>query len=639
MRTSHELSVVFFRRLFLLAVAWAVAGLVLSGLLRAPAVEAEDVPAGWRTVAERADFRATGRYEDTLAFLERLAEKSPEIRLTTYGTSGQGRPLPLVIVSKERAFTPPAAAQLADRRGKPVLLIQNGIHAGEIDGKDACLRILRDLALGGHRDLLDAATVLILPILNVDGHERVSPYSRANQNGPVEGMGWRTTAHGLDLNRDHLKLASREMRAVISLFNRWRPHLHVDNHVTDGADHGWVLTWSWLEAPQAPAAIDRWLARHMPPVLEATEAAGHPLGPYVSLTDRQDPSQGFSSRVANPWYATGYYPLRNRPSLLVEMHAPKPYGERVRANQEFLVQLWRGMKTAGRDLVAAVRDAESWTERRGRPGAPPSDLVLTWDDAPAAETLAFPVYPWRLEPSVVSGDKVLLYRQPEGAPKPIEVDWVHEAVPAVTVPRPRGYLVLPGWLQIEARLAGHGLRVERLTEPAEVAVETVRVSEPEFATTPYQGRMRVTAQVTRTATTREFRAGTLWIPADQPDFEVAAQLLEPEAPSSLFAWGYLSSVLERKEYIEPRKLEALARDLLDDPEVAAEWQRALEDPELAGDPRARYLWWFRRTPYWDETVGRLPVFRVTTLPERWSTVPWSVELRPALTPSGGEEGE
>lgn len=583
-----------------------------------------NVPDEWRTVAERTDFRATGTYEDAMAFLGRLADKSPEIHLTTFGTSGEGRPLPLVIVSKERAFTPEAANKLAEERGKPILLIQNGIHAGEIDGKDACLRILRDMTLGGHRDLLDAATVLILPILNVDGHEQVSPYHRANQNGPVEGMGWRTTPHGLDLNRDHLKLVSREIRAAVALFNRWQPHLHVDDHVTDGADFDWVLTWSWVEAPQAPAEIDRWLKRHVPPVFDATAAAGHPLGPYVSLQDRADPAKGFSSRVENPWYATGYYPLRNRPSILVEMHAPKPYGERVKANQEFLIQLWRRMKAAGRDLIAAVREAEASMVRRGRKDAPPSELVLTWEESPEPDRIDFPIHPWRMEPSVVSGEKVLLYLPPDGETEAREVPWIHKSVPGVTVARPRGYLVLPGWPQIEARLAGHDLRVERLTRPVEIPVESVRVTAPQFASGPYQGQIRVTATeetVERTSGRREIPAGALWIPADQPGFEVAAHLLEPEAVNSLFSWGFLSSVLERKEYIEPRNLELWAREQIDDPAMAARWKEALEDPELAGDPRARYLWWFRHTPWWDESVGLLPFVRVMESPEL-TTEPW-----------------
>ncbi|HEY9422396.1 MAG TPA: M14 family zinc carboxypeptidase, partial [Thermoanaerobaculia bacterium] len=200
------------------------------------AAQETDIPAEWRTPAEAAGFEATPNYEQTLEFIRKLQNRMPELYLGFYGTSGQGRPMPFLVVSKEKAFT----GRRAQRLPKPIVLIQNGIHAGEIDGKDATLMILRDMAFGRHREILDKVTLVILPIYNVDGHERISPYNRPNQDGPKKGMGFRTTASGLDLNRDHLKLASEEARALIALFNSWRPHLHLDNHVTDGVDHDWV---------------------------------------------------------------------------------------------------------------------------------------------------------------------------------------------------------------------------------------------------------------------------------------------------------------------------------------------------------------------------------------------------------------
>src|SRR5262249_18740669 len=160
-------------------------------------------------------------YDETMAFLRKLAARMPEMHLDVYGTSPQGRPMPYVVVSKERAFT----AEQARAAGKPVVMIQNGIHAGEIEGKDACLMILRDLALGRHREILDAMTLVVIPIYNVDGHERVSPFNRPNQDGPRAGMGFRATASGFDLNRDYIKLSSVEARAMVSLIDAWRPHL------------------------------------------------------------------------------------------------------------------------------------------------------------------------------------------------------------------------------------------------------------------------------------------------------------------------------------------------------------------------------------------------------------------------------
>jgi len=590
----------------LLVLASFLGGALAAG---APAAVQPDVPAEWQTRAEASGFRATSTYDETLAFLRRLEGRLPEMRVLSYGTSAEGRPLPVVVVSRERAFTAAEARKLA----KPIVLVVNGIHAGEIDGKDSCLMILRDFALGRRAELLDAATLLVVPIYNVDGHERVSPHNRPNQDGPVEGMGFRTTANGLDLNRDHMKLQSAEARALVGLFNEWRPHLHVDDHVSNGFDHGWVLNYAYTEAPQAPAPVDAWFKNHFPAVAAATRQAGSDIGPYVSLRDEADLGAGFVSSPGIPRFATGYFNLRNRPSILVETHSYKPYRERVLANRDFLVAL---VSEVGRDpaaLRAAVEEAEAAEVALGRAGAAPSEIALAYEVG-EADSLRIPVYAWRSEPSVVTGEP--FQRQRRGEAGPPTFPWQHRPRVAKSVPRPRGYLVPPGWPQIEQPLKAHGLQVSRLEQPAEVEVETSRLAAPRFAAQTYQGVHQVeSVEVTRRVETRRFPAGSLWIPADQPDFEVAAHLLEPEAPDSLLAWGLLSSVLERKEYIDLPVLEDLAREMLKDPAIAAEWESALKDETFAKDAQARQLWWYRRTRYWDQTVGLLPVFRAMKRPQ------------------------
>ncbi len=576
----------------------------------------EEIPADWLTEAESSGFASTPTYEETMAFLRRVEQRmAGRMKVGTFGTSAEGRALPLVVVSKEGAFTPEAARGV----GKPVVMIQSGIHAGEIDGKDATLIILRDLALGRRQELLEAATLLFVPIYNVDGHERISPHNRPNQDGPRAGMGFRTTAMGLDLNRDHMKLASPEARALVGLMNAWRPHLHVDNHVTDGSDHAWVMTTSWAEAPQAPAAVDAWMRAHLPAVEAATERAGHPSGPYVDLRDELDPTKGFSTTPGSPRFSTGYFALRNRPSILVETHSYKPYAARVLATRDFLLAL---LAEIGRDpatLRRAVEEAEARTVALGRPDAPPSEVTISLRESEASDPIRFPIYDWTVTPSLVTGQPLLRYRS--GQVREIEVPWYHRVEIEKALPRPRGYLVLPGWPPIEERLRGHGLRVERLTAPAELEVEAARLAAPDYADSSYQGLTRVEAQIERGRERRRFPAGTLWVPADQPDFEVAVQLLEPDAPDSLLAWGLLSNVFEGKEYIEPRVLDAWAEEQLTNPEVAAAWQAALRDEAFAKDTRARSTWWYRRHPSWDSTQGLLPVFRVLRAPQL-TTAPW-----------------
>ena len=576
--------------------------------------EREEIEA-LRTRAEASGFEATSNYEETLGFLRKLQTHFPEMYLGFYGSSAEGRALPFVIVSREKAFT----GRKAQRLNKPVVLIQNGIHAGEIEGKDASLMLLRDLALGRHAEILEGVTLVVLPIYNVDGHERISPYNRPNQNGPKQGMGFRTTANGLDLNRDYLKISSEEARALIALVNDWRPHLHVDDHVTDGIDMDWVLTWSWAEAPQAPAPVDAWLRAHMPAVLAATEKAGHKVGPYVDLVDRNDPAKGFSSWVGQPRYSTGYFPLRNRPSILVETHSYKPYRQRVMATRDFLLSLLGEVARDPAALTRAVAAAEAAEVALGKPDAPPSDVVVTFEQSDRPDRIRLPVYAGETKTSVVSGQPLLLFRR--GELNAMEVPWFHGSKAVRTVPRPRGYLVLPGWPQIEQRLRGQGLRVARLSKPAEIEVEAMRVAGPQPAPGSYQGLTRVTAKVERAAERRRIPAGSLWIPADQPDFELAVQLLEPEAVDSLLSWGLLSSIFEGKEYIDPRVLEGLAAEMLKDPRTAAEWRTALQDEKFAADTNARYQWWFRRTPYWDPMAGLLPYFRVMKAPAL-DTRPW-----------------
>jgi hypothetical protein len=580
-------------------------------------VVADEFPEEWLTVAETSEFRATSSYDQTMEFLYRLEAEAPEkIRVTDFGRSAQGRPLPLVIVSSDSAFTPQAAATT----GKPVLLMQSCIHAGEVDGKDATLMILRDIAFGRKPELAEDVITLFAPIYNSDGHENVSPYNRANQNGPVEGMGYRATAAGINLNRDFLLLQSREAKAMAALIADWNPHLHVDNHVTNGSDHAWVLTWLVAEAPQLAGPVDAWVDAHLPPVLAATEAAGHPNGPYVNHISRSDPGAGMIWDVAQPRYSSGYLPLRNRASILIEMHAHKPFRDRVLANHRFMEELIVEVGRSGQTLMRAVAEADAATVAAGRSDAEPSSIVVTWGVSEGGEKIEWPAHEWTVNESIVFGRPRIEYH-PEKL-RLVEIEWRHFPVPKMTLARPRGYIVLAGWPQIEETVAGHRLKTYRIAENTELEVETTRLSSPRFARSSFQGTVMVEDfETNRQTERRAVPAGSLWVPADQPAFEVAVQLFEPEAIDSLVRWGALSSVFERKIYIGTDILEKLAREMLADDSVRREWQAALEDSEFAENGSARYLWWYRRTPYWDETVGLLPVLRVM-VPAELELEPW-----------------
>ncbi|MFQ5700704.1 MAG: M14 family metallopeptidase, partial [Acidobacteriota bacterium] len=277
------------------------------------------VPGSPRTLAERTEFARTSRYDETLEFCRRLDRQSSAIHTTVFGTSPEGRDLILVVASAERAFT----AEAARRTGKPIVLIQAGIHAGEIAGKDAGLMLLRDIAASdGEAALLDHAIILFMPIYNVDGHERFGRYNRINQNGP-ERMGWRVTARNLNLNRDYMKADAAETRAWLGVFTSWWPDLTIDCHTTDGGDYQYDVTYLYESGPNAPPPVGRWIEKAVNErVVPDLVATGHLPSRYISFADSNDPAAGVRDfGITRPMFSNGYTVLQNRPSLTIEAHA------------------------------------------------------------------------------------------------------------------------------------------------------------------------------------------------------------------------------------------------------------------------------------------------------------------------------
>jgi hypothetical protein len=560
------------------------------------------VPPDLLTRAELTGFRKTETYDEVLAFLTRLERLSPYLRLSFIGPSEEGRRIPVVVASKEKLF------ESGDRfkSAKPVVLVVNSIHAGEVDGTDATLRLLRDIALTNRLDLLDGVTLVTVVVYNVDGHARVSAYNRPNQNGP-EQMGFRTNARGLDLNRDFVKADAKETRALLMLANTWKPDLFVDDHVTDGADFQAVLTVSYANEPVTPKPIRDWLKDVVPKVLSDVEKEGVVTGAaYVDFLDARDPMRGFDSSIFSPRYSTGYFPVRNVPSILVETHALKSFGDRVRANELFLRALLERTGRAAKELLAAREAARS--AARGLPVGSPV-VVAAEGDAQRPENVDFPTWEWKEAVSPVTGQPVVRYDASHR--RTIRIPSLEHAKPTATVPRPAAYLIPAGWGNVEERLKAHGIRYDRLPAARILEVGTYRASAPVFGRASTQGRVRVEAAITRAVETRTFAAGSLYVPLDTELANVAIALLEPESPDSLFAWGELSSCLEEKEYMDTRVLDPMAEAMLaKDPKLRAEWEQMLGDPKFASDARARHRFFYRRTPFFDETVGLVPVFRL-----------------------------
>src|ERR1700728_112672 len=321
-------------------------------------------PNDWATPAEQSNYRTTPDYAATMAYLRRIAQAKPQqVRIEPFGKTGEGRELDIVIASKDGVFDP-AALHAAKR---PIVLVQNAIHAGEMDGKDSCLALLRDMVITGKEAaLLDRAVFVFIPMYNADGHERRSPYSRINQNGPEE-MGWRGNGTNINLNRDYMKADTPETRAFMAMFHRWLPDFFVDDHVTDGADYQYDVTFTIDDGPNVPSETAKWVDEVATPTLERyVDAHGHLASPtYITFVNDSDPAEGLGFNDDPPRFSTGYVVLEGRPGMLVELHMLKDYRTRVTGNYEILAGLMELMNRDADKVIALNAAADKEAEQMG----------------------------------------------------------------------------------------------------------------------------------------------------------------------------------------------------------------------------------------------------------------------------------
>lgn len=560
----------------------------------------------WRTHAERTDYRETSPYAETIAYCERLDRASSWISFTSFGTSPEGRSLPLLVLSRDEAFTPEAA----HKTGKPVVLIQNGIHSGEIDGKEACLALAREIAITKSlASLLDHATVLVIPIYNTDGHERSSPYNRINQDGPAD-MGWRATAQNYNLNRDYLKADAPETRAFLKLFNAWMPDLFIDTHVTDGADFQYDVLYTMEShnyvAPEIAAYVDNVFQPHVQP---AMERAGHIVEGYFYPGDSNDPSKGILRMVFTPRFSNGFAALRNRPMILVETHMLKSFKIRTIATYDLLVET---LKEVNRD-PKALRDAVVTADKSSRAlatGTDPDRKIPLGFELIADKSRKVPYrgVKFTIDQSDISGGPRITYSK---EPLDSEVDLYDAFRETSSVTVPGGYIIPPAWTDVIERLQAHGIRLEKLTEPVTAEFETYTLTEPKFAQNPFENHHPVRFKTTAGRERRTLPAGSIVVRLDQQPWKIAVHLLEPAAPDSCAAWGFFSSIFEQKEYGEMYALEKLAADMLSkDPALKKEFEDKLKSDEaFRSNPYARLDFFYRRSPYWDSHIGAYPVVR------------------------------
>jgi murein tripeptide amidase MpaA len=555
-----------------------------------------------KTTAEMSGFQRTGRYDEVQALCTALAARfTGRVTCAPFGTTPLGRPMLHLVASDDGVLTPRAAKET----GRPVLFLQGGIHSGEIDGKDAGFMLLRDLLEGKVGDgALAKVTLVFVPVLNVDGHERFGKNHRPNQRGPAE-TGWRVNSQNLNLNRDFAKAEAPETQAVLRLLHAWDPIVFADLHVTDGAKFQHDVSVSlepWATGPEGLKIAGRALKAELFAALEAK--AHRPVGFYPSFNADDDPASGFSYGWPPPRFANAYWAANNRYGVLVETHSWKDYGTRVKATYDVCLGL----------LELTARNGQAWLEAAAAADAAGArqagqDVTLLYEPTKQARTIDFRGYAYVREASDVSGKPWVRYD--ERKPVVWKVPYFDELAPSLTLRAPKGgYLVPPPhatW--VAQKLEMHGLAFSVLPKDKPNAkVQSFRAT-PRFRSTPYEGRQTVALQGEWKDDTQPLPAGTLFVPAAQPRLFLVMHLLEPTAPDSFAAWGFFNAHFEQKEYLEDYLAEAFARELLKDPKVKAEFEARLTDEAFAKDPDARLRFFAQRHPSWDSRLNLVPVYR------------------------------
>jgi len=503
-----------------------------------------------RTRAERSDYRATSRHADVVGFVE-VIDAEPGFHTTTFGTTVEGRALPLVVWGADAAT--PDAVRTTD---KLRVLVFANIHAGEVAGKEAALMLLRELAVGEHAAWTDHLTLLVAPIYNADGNERIDPGNRPLQHGPVDGMGERTNAQGLDLNRDFVKLDAPESRAFVGVMNDYDPHVVIDLHTTNGTVHGYHLTYAPPLHPNTSASIDDLLREDwLPGVTEAFHAStGWDITYYGNDKPEWGQPRGWATFDPRPRFGTNYAGLRNRVGILSEAYSYATFRERVLATLGFVTETLDWAADHASEIRRAVTDAE-----RSVVG---DELWLrsarTWEasDEPLEILLGGVV----VETNPHTGAP-MWRRTDEQTPTPMTVYGRFRGEEIETAPA--AYLVPDSLTTVLERLAAHGVRMHPLDAVADIPVETFRVESVRTAERPFQRRYERELFGRYQPEALAPSPDVLVVPVDQPLGRLAFSLLEPRSDSGLANWGFIEveagNVYPIRRVIDPEAAAALVR--------------------------------------------------------------------------------
>jgi hypothetical protein len=545
------------------------------------------------------DKNYTATYRQVIQYYTQLRARYPQMKMISYGSTDIGKPLTLVVLSKDHIFDPIQIRKLHKR----VLLINNGIHPGEPEGIDASMMIVRDLLK--NNKLPKDVVLCFIAVYNIDGCLNRG-LSRISQNGP-RAYGFRGNYRNLDLNRDFIKADSRNALAFMQILNTWNPEVFLDNHTSDGADYQYVMTLIETQRDKQHPILGDYTANVLSPELyKRMKGSGYEMTPYVE-SRKNTPDSGIVSFLETPRFATGYTAQHNIISYITETHMLKPFDKRVYATYYFMQHLIDIVERDENQIGELKRLADEQVSQQ-------KTFALNWDlDESKFDTILFKGFKAIHKPSNISGLPRLFYDRNQPYIKPIR--YYHTYKTTATAEKPVAYVIPQAWGKIIELYQLNNIKMKRFTHDTTLNLEMYYIADYKTPQRPYEGHyLHNGVRLNPVNMKVKFYTGDYVVYTNQALNRYIVETLEPRGVDSFFAWNFFDSILGEKEYFSDYVFEDIAADLLrKDPELKKKLDDEKEkNPVLSTNAGAQLNYIYRNSPYFEKTYLRYPVGRLLT---------------------------